>query len=382
MGYAHHDLRRPTREVAIGDLVVGGQHPIAVQSMTNTEHVGRRGNGCADPELVRRPAAKSCASRSPKRRDLRALPAIQGTHSTCRWCADIHFDYRMALGCLDAVTAQGRPACDKIRINPGNIGGHERFCEVVRKARQRGIPMRIGVNSGSLEKDLLAKHGFPTARRPWSKARSATSRPRSDSATTQIVVSIKSSHVPTAVESYRLFAERCDYPTHLGITEAGPPPYGAIKSAVGTGGSAAARDRRHDPRLAAHPPQSRRDRHRRSTFSRRPGGAIAEAGGDRLPHLRPPGNRSATDRGRSRGPPQARAAPAAARSRSSAASSMVWEKLGRPTWASQPVEAKGVIFRRGTIVRHVQEHEMVDALLEEARLLAAESVCAVGKRRR
>ena len=232
MGYAHHDLRRPTREVAIGDLVVGGQHPLAVQSMTNTQTwdvdatVAQIHNlsdaGC---EVVRVTV--------PKRRDLQALPAIKD-RIRIPLVADIHFDYTLALGCLDAKTSTGHPACDKIRINPGNIGGTERFQEIVRKARQHGIPMRIGVNSGSLEKDLLTKYGFPS---PEALVASAVRYIETAERLgyTNIVVSIKSSDVPTAVESYVRFSAQCDYPTHLGITEAGKAPYGATKSAIGLG---------------------------------------------------------------------------------------------------------------------------------------------------
>ena len=140
----------------------------------------------------------------------------------------------MALACLDATTDDGRPAVDKIRINPGNIGGEERFKEVVRKARDKGIPMRIGVNSGSLEKDLIEKYGFPcpeamveSALRYIEMAESLGYR--------QMIVSLKASHVPTAVECYTQFAAQSDYPTHVGITEAGSREYGTLKSAAGIG---------------------------------------------------------------------------------------------------------------------------------------------------
>src|SRR5207302_9719821 len=134
--------------------------------------------------------------------------------------ADIHYDYRMALGCLEATTPDGRPAVDKIRINPGNIGGEERYKEVVRKAKDKGIPMRIGVNSGSLEKDLIDKYGFPC---PEAMVESALRAIETAEGLgyRQLIVSLKASHVPTAVACYSLYAEKCDYPTHVGITEAG-----------------------------------------------------------------------------------------------------------------------------------------------------------------
>jgi (E)-4-hydroxy-3-methylbut-2-enyl-diphosphate synthase len=138
---------------------------------------------------------------------------------------DIHFDYKMALAALD------QPV-DKIRINPGNIGGHERFRQVIRKAKARGLPMRIGVNAGSLERDLVEKHGYPcppalveSALRYLEIAESEGYR--------DLIVSLKSSDVLTAVESYRLYARQANYPTHLGITEAGKAPYAVTKSACG-----------------------------------------------------------------------------------------------------------------------------------------------------
>jgi (E)-4-hydroxy-3-methylbut-2-enyl-diphosphate synthase len=123
---------------------------------------------------------------------------------------------------------------DKIRINPGNIGGEERYKEVVRKARDKGVPMRIGVNAGSLEKDLIEKYGYPC---PEALVESALRHIETAEKLKyhEIIVSVKSSHVPTAVETYSLFAARSDYPTHVGITEAGSREYGTIKSAAGIG---------------------------------------------------------------------------------------------------------------------------------------------------
>ena len=123
---------------------------------------------------------------------------------------------------------------DKIRINPGNIGGEERFKEVVRKARDKGIPMRIGVNSGSLEKDLIEKYGYPCPEALVESASAAIETAES-LGYRDIIVSLKASHVPTAVATYTLFASQCDYPTHVGITEAGSREYGTLKSAAGIG---------------------------------------------------------------------------------------------------------------------------------------------------
>src|SRR5438128_16731 len=140
---------------------------------------------------------------------------------------DIHFDYKMALAALDY-------PIDKIRINPGNIGGYDRYRQVIRKAKAKGLPMRIGVNAGSLERELVEKHGFPC---PPAMVESAVRyiEIAESEGYRDLIVSLKSSDVLTSVESYRLYAKQCDYPTHIGITEAGQPPYGAIKSASGLG---------------------------------------------------------------------------------------------------------------------------------------------------
>jgi (E)-4-hydroxy-3-methylbut-2-enyl-diphosphate synthase len=138
---------------------------------------------------------------------------------------DIHFDYKMALAALD------HPV-DKIRINPGNIGGYDRYRQVIRKAKDKGVPMRIGVNAGSLERELVEKHGFPC---PPAMVESALRYLEIAEAEGyhDIIVSLKSSDIITAVEAYRLYAKQADYPTHIGITEAGQPPYGITKSACG-----------------------------------------------------------------------------------------------------------------------------------------------------
>lgn len=215
--------RHKTREVRIGNVVIGGNNPIVVQSMTTTDthdveatvrqiHALEEA-GC---ELVRVTV--------PKPEDAGALTEIRRRIGIPLIC-DIHFDYRMALAALD------HPV-DKIRINPGNIGGPERFRQVVRKAKDRGIPMRIGVNAGSLEKDLVEKYGFPC---PPAMVESALRYIELAEAEGyhDIVVSLKSSDVLVAVDAYRLYARLADYPTHIGITEAGKPPYAVTKSAAG-----------------------------------------------------------------------------------------------------------------------------------------------------
>src|SRR5437764_5072597 len=223
MAYQHPFKRHKTREVRVGDKVVGGDNPIWVQSMTTPDTYDVEATvrqihaleeaGC---EIVRVavPKPADAAVLGEIRRRIR-LPLI----------CDIHFDYKMALAALD------HPV-DKIRINPGNIGGRDRFRQVIRKAKDRGLPMRIGVNAGSLERELCEKYGFPcppamveSALRYIEVAESEGYR--------DIIVSLKSSDVLVAVEAYRLYAQLAEYPTHIGITEAGKPPYAVTKSAAG-----------------------------------------------------------------------------------------------------------------------------------------------------
>ena len=232
MAYSTVVSRHKTQEVGLGDRVVGGDNPIWVQSMTTTNTFEAE----ATIEQIRRLEEAGCEVvrvTVPKKEDVEACRFIRA-RINIPLIADIHYDYRMALACLDAKTEGGRPAVDKIRINPGNIGGQERFKEVIRKARDKGIPMRIGVNSGSLEKDLIEKYGYPcpeamveSALRAIETAESLDYR--------QIIVSLKASHVPTAVETYALYASKSNYPTHVGITEAGSKEYGTLKSAAGIG---------------------------------------------------------------------------------------------------------------------------------------------------
>lgn len=232
MAYASTIVRHKTREVAVGGTVVGGSNPIWVQSMTTTNTYDAE---ATIAQIIRLQDAGCEIARVtvPKKDDLAALPYIR-SRINIPLIADIHFDYRMALGCLEAKTPDGRPAVDKIRINPGNIGGEERYKEVVKKAKDKGIPMRVGVNSGSLEEDLIEKYGFPC---PEALVESALRHIETAEKLgyRDIIVSVKSSHVPTAVDTYALFAQKCDYPTHVGITEAGSREYGTLKSAAGIG---------------------------------------------------------------------------------------------------------------------------------------------------
>lgn len=232
MAYSTTVSRHRTREVGLGDHVVGGDNPIWVQSMTttNTFDVAET---IAQIHRLEEAGCEIVRVTVPKKEDVEACKLIRD-QIKIPLIADIHYDYRMALACLDALTPSGRRAVDKIRINPGNIGGEERFKEVVRKARDKGVPMRVGVNSGSLEEDLIAKYGFPC---PEAMVESALRHIETAESLgyDQMIVSLKASHVPTAVECYSQYASKCDYPTHVGITEAGSREYGTLKSAAGIG---------------------------------------------------------------------------------------------------------------------------------------------------
>lgn len=218
-------LRRKAREVRIGDVIIGGEHPIAIQSMTNTktEDVEATVNQIAELteagcDIIR------CAV--PTMEAAEALAEIK-KQSSIPLVADIHFDYRLAL----AAIANG---ADKIRINPGNIGDTERIRAVVDTAKERGIPIRVGVNSGSLEKELVEKYNGVTAE---GLVESALDKVHlmEDLGYDNLVISIKSSDVLMSVAAHELIADKCDYPLHIGITESGTPYSGNIKSAIGLG---------------------------------------------------------------------------------------------------------------------------------------------------
>ncbi len=218
-------MRRKTKVVNIGKVPIGGDNPIVVQSMTNTDTRDvtatiRQIHSLADAgcEVVRVAVINAEAAN--------ALKEIKINIST-PLIADIHFDYRLALQSLDA-------GIDGLRLNPGNIGNYDAIKKVVFKAKDRSIPIRIGVNSGSLEKDLLEKYGKPTASALVDSAlRHVAILEGLDY--DLIKISIKSSDVRLMVEGYRLLAQKVNYPLHLGVTEAGTVLRGTIKSAVGLG---------------------------------------------------------------------------------------------------------------------------------------------------
>ena len=232
MAYSTTVPRHKTREVGIGEHVLGGTNPISVQSMTTTNTFDVQ-ETLAQIRRLEEAGCEIVRVTVPKKEDVEGVKAIRD-QIRIPLIADIHYDYRMALACLEARTPSGQRAVDKIRINPGNIGGEERFKEVVRKAHDAGVPMRIGVNSGSLEKDLIDKYGFPC---PEAMVESALRHIETAEALGYklMIVSLKASHVPTAVECYTQYAAKCDYPTHVGITEAGSREYGTLKSTAGIG---------------------------------------------------------------------------------------------------------------------------------------------------
>jgi (E)-4-hydroxy-3-methylbut-2-enyl-diphosphate synthase len=215
--------RHKTREVRVGDKVVGGSNPVWVQSMTTTDTFDVEAT-VAQIKRLEEAGCELVRVTVPKPEDARVLTDIKKRIGIPLIC-DIHFDYKMALTALD------HPV-DKIRINPGNIGGAERFRQVVRKAKDRGLPMRVGVNAGSLERELVEQYGFPC---PPAMVESAVRyiEMAEREGYHDMIVSLKSSDVLTVVEAYRLFARYCDYPTHIGVTEAGKPPYAVTKSAAG-----------------------------------------------------------------------------------------------------------------------------------------------------
>ena len=204
---------------------IGGGAPIPVQSMTTTKTHDVAAT-MAEVERLGEAGCQIVRITVPDQRAAKGFAEIR-KETDLPLVADIHFNYRMALAAVDA-------GADKIRINPGNIGGKERVEEVIRKVQAAGLPIRIGVNAGSLEKDLIEKYGYPT---PEAMVESAERHMAvcKEHGFEDLVVSLKASDVPLMMAAYRLFALKHDIPLHLGVTEAGPPKSGTIKSAVGIG---------------------------------------------------------------------------------------------------------------------------------------------------
>lgn len=217
--------RRKTRQLNVGGVLIGGDAPIAVQSMTNTH----TDDAEATLAQIRKLAAAGCDI---IRCAVPDMAAVEGLKTICKESpipviADIHFDYKLALAAIAA-------GVDGLRLNPGNIGNTEKVRAVVEAAKERNIPIRIGVNAGSLPKDLLEKYGHPTAE-ALVEAAWRHIHILEDMDYRNIKVSLKAHDVPLTIAAYRLLASQCDYPLHVGITEAGTVNSGIIKSAVGIG---------------------------------------------------------------------------------------------------------------------------------------------------
>jgi (E)-4-hydroxy-3-methylbut-2-enyl-diphosphate synthase len=217
--------RRTSRQIKVGWVEVGGDAPVRVQSMTTTK--------TADVNATLQQMAALVAAGCeivrvavPHWEDAQALKTI-AQHATIPVIADIHFQWKYAMAALEG-------GIHGLRINPGNIKYQDKVRLIAREAKARGVPIRIGVNAGSLEKDLLAKYGRPTAE---ALVESALNEARilEDEDFFDIKISVKHSSPRVMIDAYRLLAEKCDYPLHLGVTEAGPMPIGGVKSAVGIG---------------------------------------------------------------------------------------------------------------------------------------------------
>ena len=217
--------RRKTREINIGGVKIGGDNPIAIQSMCNTDTRDVK----ATADQIKRLEKAGCEIIRVAVPDMEAAECIRDIKKSIDipLVADIHFDYRLALRCMEN-------GIDKIRINPGNIGSADRVKQVADMAKRNGIPIRIGVNSGSLEKNLVEKYGGVT---PQGLVESALGHIKllEENEFYDIAVSIKASNVPFSVEVYELLSDTVDYPLHVGITEAGTVWGGTVKSAVGIG---------------------------------------------------------------------------------------------------------------------------------------------------
>ncbi len=222
----YNQIRRTAKEIHIGRTAIGGTWPIAIQSMTNTDTHDKEATlrqilaleqaGC---DIVRITVPDLEAAET--------IPFLKEAGVTIPIVADIHFDYRVAIRCAEL-------SVDKIRINPGNIGGEDRVRAVCKICREKKIPIRIGVNSGSLEKHVLEKYGAPTAEALCESAMYHVSL-LEQADFSDIVISMKASSPTQMIAANRLLAEKCAYPLHLGVTEAGSKEMGSIKSAVGIG---------------------------------------------------------------------------------------------------------------------------------------------------
>jgi (E)-4-hydroxy-3-methylbut-2-enyl-diphosphate synthase len=349
--YKHAFNRHKTREVAVGGVGIGGDNPVRVQSMT-TPDTNLVEETIAQIHRLEEAGCELVRVTVPKPEDAAVLGEIKRRIHVPLIC-DIHFDYKMALTALD------HPV-DKIRINPGNIGGYDRYRQVIRKCKDKGVPMRIGVNAGSLEREMAMKYGFPCPPAMVDSALRYIEIAESEGYH-DLIISLKSSDVIMAVEAYRLYAKQANYPTHIGITEAGKAPYAVTKSACG---------------MAPILLDGIGDTIRISLL------------GDPVPEITAAFDILQATQRRVR-KPELIACPTCGRldiDLEGIIAQMEKRLEGRTTpvkvsilgcIVNGPGEAreadlgiaagkgKGVIFKRGEIIRHVLEHEMVDALIEE-----------------
>lgn len=224
---SYNEYRRKSKKIKVGSLYVGGDAPIAVQSMTNVSssdyealYAQMKGLEDAGCDIIRMTV--------PDDEAVKTLYKLKCSDITMPIVADIHFSHRLAI-------ESAKAGADKIRINPGNIGNEERVKEVVNACKSAGIPIRIGVNGGSLERELLSKYGAPT---PEALAESARKHIQllEKYDFDNIIVAIKSSDTRNMQRAVRIISSECEYPLHLGVTEAGTMTYGSVKSAAGIGG--------------------------------------------------------------------------------------------------------------------------------------------------
>ena len=217
--------RKPTRQVMAGRVPIGGGAPVTIQSMLNVPAHDVEGS-VRQAIALEQAGCQIIRAAVPDKEAVALIPALKKAVDV-PIVADIHFDYRLALAAVEA-------GVDKVRINPGNIGSDDRVEAVAKACQSHGVPIRIGVNSGSVEKEILAKYGAPTAEALCESALYHVSLLEKFDFH-DIVISIKSSDVDTMIRAYELVSSRCDYPLHLGVTEAGTARMGLVKSAIGIG---------------------------------------------------------------------------------------------------------------------------------------------------
>ena len=219
-------MRRKTKEVKINNCIIGGDHPVAIQSMLNTITTDTEAS-CRQIDELLSAGCDIIRFAVPDIKSAEAVYEYKNRFPLVPFVADIHFDHRIALKCIEA-------GIDKIRINPGNIGSEEGVAAVAAAAKSKNVPIRIGVNGGSLEKHILDKYGSPTAEALAESAfyhASLLNKYDFDN----IVISVKSSDIKTMIQANRIISEKCEYPLHLGVTEAGTRSQGTVKNAVGIG---------------------------------------------------------------------------------------------------------------------------------------------------